>query len=174
MPDRPRALLGRLERWGTAAENAALVLLLGGLMLLAVGQIIMRIFFSAGFVWVDELLKLMVLWIALIASIAASRSGRHLRIDVLSHFMPKRLARLPMFIAEGFAAGICGLLAWQSFRFVQLSHEFGDTVLVDTPAWVAHSIVPIAFGLMSYRFLLSMLHEALQLIRAMLVASPQQ
>ena len=165
MPERPRGFLERLDRLGTAAENAALVLLLGGLMLLAVGQIALRIFFNAGFVWADELLKLMVLWIALIASVAASRSGRHLRIDVLSHCMPERLSRLPMFIAEGFAAGICAVLAWQSTRFVMISYEFGDTVLVDTPAWIAHGMVPLAFGLMSYRFLLSMLREAAHLLR---------
>lgn len=165
MPDRSSAFFGRLERWGTAVENAALVLLLAALMLLAVGQIVMRIFFSSGFVWADELLKLMVLWIALIASVAASRSGRHLRIDVLSHFMPPRLSRLPKLIAEGFAAAICGVLAYESLRFVLLSYEFGDTVLVNTPAWLAHGIVPVAFALMSYRFLLATCREAYFLLR---------
>ena len=165
MPERPSAFFGRLERWGTAAENAALVLLLAALMLLAVGQIVMRIFFSSGLVWADELLKLMVLWIALIASVAASRSGRHLRIDVLSHFMPPRLSRLPKLIAEGFAAAICGILAYESWRFVMLSYEFEDTVLVDTPAWLAHGIVPVAFALMSYRFLLATCREAYYLLR---------
>ena len=56
-------------------ENAALVILLGALMLLAVAQIVLRVFFSFGFVWADELIKLFVLWIALIASIAASNSS---------------------------------------------------------------------------------------------------
>lgn len=147
--------LGRLERWGTAIENGSLVLLLGSMMLLAVGQIVLRIFFSFGFVWADELLKLMVLWIALIASVAASRSNRHLRIDVLSHFVPQRFARFPRIIVDVFAAVICGILAWQSLRFVQLSIEFEETVLVGVPAWVAHGIAPLAFGLMCYRFLLA-------------------
>ncbi|MDH4254435.1 MAG: TRAP transporter small permease subunit, partial [Gammaproteobacteria bacterium] len=79
----------RAERWGTAVENGVMVLLLAGMMIVAVGQIVLRVFFSGGFVWADELLKLMVLWIALIASIAASRSNRHLRIDIVSHFVPK-------------------------------------------------------------------------------------
>lgn len=160
MSARPGSFFGRLERWGTAAENAVLVLLLAALMLLSVGQIVMRIFFNSGLVWADELLKLMVLWIALIASVAASRSGRHLRIDVLSHFMPERLSRLPKLIADGFAAAICGVLAWQSWRFVTLSYEFGDTVLVDTPAWLAHGLLPVAFALMAYRFFLAALRES--------------
>jgi len=155
MTERSPGMLARLARWGTAAENAALVILLGAMMVLAVTQIAMRIFFSSGFVWADELLKLMVLWIALIASIAASRNGRHLRIDLLSHFVPPRLARLPNAIAEGFAAGICGLLTQVSYRYVQLAYEFQDTVLVDIPAWIAYGILPVAFAIMTYRFVLS-------------------
>ena len=166
MSDRESGLLKRLEGWGTAAENASLVILLGAMMLLAVGQIILRMFFSAGFVWADELLKLMVLWIALIASIAASRSDRHLRIDIVSHFVPKKLARLPRLIVDAFASSICGVLAWQSYRFVQLSIEFEDTVLVNVPSWIAHSIMPIAFALMCYRFFLSFVSEAVNLVRA--------
>lgn len=123
-------------------------------MLLAVGQIAMRILFSAGFIWADELLKLLVLWIALVASIAASRSDRHLRIDILSHFVAEKYARVPRLIVDAFAAFMCGVLAWQSWRYVQLTVEFEDTVLVNLPAWIAYSLLPLSFALMAYRFLL--------------------
>lgn len=159
MPERARGLLARLDRFGTATENAALVFLLGAMMVLAVTQIAMRIFFSSGFVWADELLKLMVLWIAMIASIAASRNGRHLRIDLMSHFMPPRVARLPQTLADFFAALICAILAWQSYRYVQLAREFEDTVLVDVPAWLVYAILPAAFAIMTYRFLVAGLNE---------------
>lgn len=148
-------IAARLERWGTAFESAALVILLGAMMLLAVGQIVMRVFFSFGFIWADELVKLFVLWIALIASIAASRSNRHLRIDILSHFVAEKYARFPRIIVEAFAAFVCGLLAWHSWRYVQLTIEFEDTLLVDFPAWIAYSLLPLSFLLMSYRFALS-------------------
>ena len=157
--------LGRLERWGTAIENGSLVFLLGAMMLLAVGQIVLRIFFSFGFVWADELLKLMVLWIALIASIAASRSNRHLRIDVLSHFVPQKYARFPRIVVDLFASVICGILAWQSWRFLELSIEFEETVLVDVPSWIAHGIAPLAFVLMCYRFLLAAVVDTAALFR---------
>lgn len=148
-------IAARLEKWGTALESAALVLLLGALMLLAVGQIVLRIFFNFGFIWADELVKLFVLWIALIASIAASRSNRHLRIDLLSHFVADRYARFPRIIVDAFAAAMCGLLAWHSWRYVQLTIEFEDSILVDFPAWIAYSLLPLSFALMSYRFALS-------------------
>ncbi len=151
----PPVLADRLERWGTALENGALVILLGGLMLLAVAQIVLRVFFSFGFVWADELVKLFVLWIALVASIAASRSNRHLRIDVLSHFVAEKYARIPRIVVDAFAAFMCGVLAWHSWRYLQLTIEFEDTVLIDVPAWMAYVLLPLAFVLMSYRFALS-------------------
>ena len=140
-------------------------MLLGALMLLAVGQIVLRIFFNYGFIWADELVKLFVLWIALIASIAASRSNRHLRIDLLSHFVADKYARFPRIIVDAFAAAMCGLLAWHSWRYVQLTIEFEDSVLVDFPAWIAYSLLPLSFGLMSYLFVLSCGSEVVRVLR---------
>ncbi len=147
-----RVWLDRLERWGTTAENAVLVLLLTAMILLAVGQIILQIFFSIGFVWADELISLIVLWIAIVASVAAARSDRHLRIDALSHFVPQRYARFPRIIVDAFAAGMCLFLGWHSYRYILVFGE--DTVLNGVPVWIALSVVPIAFALMAYRFAL--------------------
>lgn len=158
-------IAARLERLGTALENTALVLLLGALILLAVLQIVLRVFFSFGFVWADELVRLLVLWIALVASIAASRSNRHLRIDILSHFVAERYARVPRLIVDSFAAAMCGILAWHSWRYLDLVIEFEDTVLVDLPAWIAYALLPLSFVLMCYRFVLSAAGDMLRVIR---------
>ncbi len=171
MPEDSPGFLKRLESWGTAAENASLVLLLSAMMILAVGQIVLRIFFSIGFVWADELISLMVLWIALIASVAAARSNKHLRIDVLSHFVPKKFVRFPHIVVDAFAALVCGVLAWHSLRYIELF--FDDTVLVDFPAWIAYSVLPISLALMSYRFALACLGELLQLFRPIPVVTDQ-
>ncbi len=154
-----------LERWGTAIENAILVVLFGAMLVFAVGQMILRIFFSSGLIWTDELLRLIVMWITLVASIAASRSDRHLRIDLISHLFPEKYARLPRVIADAFTAFVCGLLAWQSYRFLQLSIESGDTILVNVPAWTAYGILPFAFLLMAYRFFLTSAASALNGLR---------
>ena len=155
--------LERLRQFGTAVENALLVLLLSAMMLLAVGQIVLRIFFNSGLLWADEFLKILVLWIALVASVAAARSRRHLRIDVLSRYVPQRYARVPELLVDLFTAGICGLIAWHSLQFILLS--MGDTVLVDIPSWIVQGILPLAFLLMCYRFALHFLSGVLGLVR---------
>ena len=158
-------LADRLERWGTALESAVLVILLSALMCLAVAQILAREFFDTGLVWADELIKFFVLWIALVAAIAASRSDRHLRIDALSQFVADKYARYPRIVVDAFAAFMCGLLAWHSWRYLQLTVEFGDTVLGDLPAWTAYLLLPLSLALMSYRFLLLSFSELLRALR---------
>lgn len=154
MPGSFSRWLKRFERWGTAAENAVMVLLLTSMMLLAVGQIALRIFFSIGFVWADELISLIVLWIAIVASVAAARSDRHLRIDALSHFVPEKYARMPRIIVDTFASAMCLFIAWHAYRYIILIKEFEDTVLTNVPAWIVFAVVPISFALMAYRFAL--------------------
>ena len=129
-----------------------LVSMLTAMMLVAVGQIIMREAFGTGFGWADELVRLMVLWLALVGSIAACRENRHIRIDALSHVMPDTAVHLIRIIVDVFAAVVCGIIAVHAWRYLQIEIEYEDTVLVDTPAWIAHAIMPAAFFLISYRF----------------------
>ena len=87
-------LLGRLDQAGRFLENIVLVGMLTSMILLAVGQIVLRELFDTGIIWVDELIKLMVLWLAMVGSIAACRDDRHIRIDVLSHVLPEWAIKL--------------------------------------------------------------------------------
>lgn len=159
-----KAFLSRLDRIGRFAENTALVTLLVAMMVLAVGQIVLREVFSTGFVWADELIKLMVLWLAMVGSIAAARDNRHIRIDALSHILPETAIKLTRVLVDVFAAAVCGVIAWHTYRYLQLEIEFEDSVLIDTPAWIAHLIVPLAFVLIAYRFLVSIAWQLYRLI----------
>ncbi len=153
------ATLSRLERFGRFAENAVLVMLLSGMILLACGQIVLREVFDTGIIWADEAIKLMVLWLAMVGSVAASRDNRHIRIDVLSHLLPKQVVAMTRMLVDAFAAAVCAVIAWQAWRYLQLEIEYENTVLVDAPAWIAHAVLPAAFALVSYRFVVSILKQ---------------
>ncbi|HNP34955.1 MAG TPA: TRAP transporter small permease [Woeseiaceae bacterium] len=148
-----KLLLTRLDRAGRFVENLALVILLSGMMLLAVGQIAMREIFSSGLIWADELIKLIVLWLALFGSIAACRDNRHIRIDALSHLLSAIAVSIVRIVVDTFAAVVCFVIAWHAWRYLKLEIEFGDTLMVNTPAWIAHMVVPFAFAVLGYRFL---------------------
>ena len=154
-------ILQRFDRVGRFAENATLVALLTSMMIVAVGQIILRQFFNTGFIWADELIKLIVLWLAMVGSVAAARDNRHIRIDLLSHVLSETAIRYIRVVVDLFAVVVCVVLAWHAWRYLQLEVEFEDTVLVDTPAWYVHLIVPLAFALTGYRLLVGAVAGAL-------------
>ena len=156
------AALTRLDQAGRLVEDVLLVKLLGGMMLVAVGQVIAREIFETGFFLAGELVRLMVLWLAMVGSIAACRENRHIRIDAISHLISDRAVGIVRMLVDTFAAVVCGVIAWNAWRYLQLEIEFEDTVLIDTPAWVAHLVVPVAFALLSYRFLVSVLQTAVE------------
>lgn len=146
-------ILNKLDKAGAYAEDTLLVVILVSMILLAAAQIFLRNFFDASLYWGDEMLRLMVLWLTVAGGLAASRMDKHISIEVLDRFLPRRLQLPVRIVIDLFTASICALFSWQSARFVMGSYEFGDTLLIDTPAWMLQIILPVGFGLMAYRHL---------------------
>lgn len=159
-----RALEG-LERAGKWGEDAILVLILVAMIVLAAAQIILRNFMDVGFIWADEMLRMLVLWLAVAGALAASREDRHISIDVLSRYLPGYLEKPAKLLVHAFTAVVCALVAWHSFRFVQTSHEFGDVLLGAVPAWILQSVLPAGFGLIAWRYAMFTLKDISGLFR---------
>jgi len=144
----------RLEKVGRTVEDAVLVIILSGMILLAAGQIVARNFFGFGFIWSDELLRMLVLWIAVAGAVAASRTDKHINIAILDRFLPPRLYDVVKIIIDLFTAGVCAVVTWYSINFVRTSYEYGDVLLGDVPAWILQLVMPVGFGLISWRYTL--------------------
>ena len=158
-----KGTLSWLGRAGTAIENTLLVLLLLAMVGLSVAQIVLRNFFDIGFFWTDELLRLMVLWMAVVGGIAASRTDRHISINLVENFLGRRGKLVAGFLVHLFSTFICGVVAWFSIDFVRTSHEYGDLLLGGVPAWWLQAILPIGFALICYRYFLFSIIDVLEL-----------
>ena len=153
MPAAASPARARLSRSIHVAETGLLSILLLGIVGLAVAQILLREVFLTSLFWADELIRLAVLWIAMIGSMVASREARHIAIGIVPRYFPKSWHRPSHFVAMAFAASISGALAWQSLRFVADERRFGETVLGDLPAWMFEIVMPLGFAVMAVRFL---------------------
>jgi len=149
---RQTGFLARAERFGRLAESTALVLVLSSMIVLAVVQIVLRNFLHSGLPWGDEALRLMVLWVAMLGAVAASRDNRHIAIDVLSKLLPGRGQIWVSIVVHAFTAGVAFVIAWYSWQFVADSYTYQDRLLDQLPAWLFQAILPIAFGLIGYRY----------------------
>ncbi|MBT8082110.1 MAG: TRAP transporter small permease [Gammaproteobacteria bacterium] len=159
--------LDSLERAGKHAENTALVVLLAAMIGVSVFQIVNRQLLSGAFTiaWADEFVKFTVLWLAMVGSIAACRDNKHIRIDLITHILSGRIVSWIKIVVDLFAAAVCAMIAWQAWRLVREEMSWGDTVLDNVPLWIAHAIVPLAFVLISYQFLVRVLKLLLDVLR---------
>ena len=150
----------RVDRAARSLETWLIVAILSGLILLGAAQIILRNFFSIGFAWGDGLARLAVLWLGLLGALAASRDGRHITMGAVARLLPRRLWIAAGVCADLFGAAVSAVLAWYAWSFVNDSREFGDTLLGDVPAWWLQSIMPIAFALMAWQFIVQAVKRA--------------
>lgn len=157
-----RRILATLGKAGEIAENALLVLLLLTMVLLSAAQIVLRNFFDIGFFWSDELLRMMVLWVAVTGAVAATRNDKHISINLLDSFAGAGARRFAKVVAHAFGAAICALMTWVSIDFVRTSREYGDILLGNAPAWILQLVLPVGFGLMTWRYLVLLLGDFLE------------
>lgn len=144
--------LAAADRTGRALENAVLVTVLSAMILLAAGQIFLRNLFDIGFIWTDELLRMLVLWIALAGAVAASREDKQINIAVLDRFLPDTLAALSKIMVHAFTTAVCGLVTGASVQFVRDSYDYGDVLLGQVPAWALQLVLPLGFALITWRY----------------------
>jgi len=149
-----RSVLHVLERVGCFIEDALTVGLLGLMIILASIQILLRNILDFGFIWGDELLRILVLWVAMAGAVAASRVDRHITIDILSRFLSDRAKNMVKALTDVFTASVCGLAGWYSWGFVAMEMEFDSTLLGGLPAWPFQIVLPISFALIAWRYFL--------------------
>ena len=143
----------RFDRIAAQIETAALPLTLAVLVGIAGVQLILRSAFDATLLWADEFLRIVVLWLALLGAIAAARTDRHLRIDVVHKMLHPRLRELTAGAASLVASIVASLLAYEAGRFTAQAYSFGDVIMGDVKQWPFLVIMPTAFALMACYYL---------------------
>ena len=135
-------------------ENSLLISALITMLSLAVLQIVMRNFFDSGFLWAESFLRILVLWVAMLGALVATREGNHISIDALSRFLPASGKKAAQMLSHLLAASICGAVAWYSIEFVGYEYEDATIAFASVPTWICQSILPIGFAGMSVRFVI--------------------
>lgn len=133
-------------------EDSLLVVILSSMIVLAVYQIISRNLFSEGVVWIDPLLRTLVLWVGLAGAVVATRTDHHIKIDIFAKYMPAKLLPTIQRTVYLFTISICLLIGWHATRFVLSEYEYGTMAFASVPAWITASIIPVCFVLIALRY----------------------
>ena len=154
--------LARLVKIVTWTENALLISMLGFMVSLAAAQILFRNFFDISIFGADQMLRLLVLWVALLGAVAASREGKHIHVDAIARWLPDRVKSGVAALTDLFTALVCLTLTWQALRFIQSAHVSNEMAFGSLPVWVAAIILPLGFTLIALRYILRFRHHVLQ------------
>ena len=141
------------RRRGRLLEQSVLALILAAMIGLSIFQIVLRNVFDAGYIWIDPLLRALVLWVAFLGALAATARGRHIAIDVVSRMLPPRGRSILVRIVSLLAGAICVALANGSYEYLGLEREFTSEAFLGIPSWVVQSVLLLGFALLAFRFL---------------------
>ena len=136
-------------------EEYLLSLLLLAMILLACLQILLRSGFSSGLPWADPFLRYLVLWSGLFGAVVATRMSKHIAIDLISHLVPDLFLHWLQIAINFFSMTVCLVLTYASVIFVINEASYGgDQSVLGLSSWQLNIIFPVAFGLISFHFLI--------------------
>ena len=135
-------------------EDWLLISMLAAMVILAVIQIAYRNISGGGVAWIDPLLRMLVLWVALSGAVIASRTDNHIRIDFFAKYLSGKYYFYIKRVVHAYCVIICAVIAWYSINFVQMDYEYETEAFAGIPAWITELIIPVAFGLMAFRYFL--------------------
>ncbi len=135
-------------------EDGILIGLLLLMITIAVFQILLRNLFDSGMTFGDELIRILVLWISLVGAMVAGRNNSHINIDLVSRYLSDPVKKFSTVLVGIFTALVCAAMAYFSLDFVMLEKSEGIIAFSGIPAWICESIIPLAFAVISLRYLL--------------------
>lgn len=143
----PLAMLAKIE-------DGLLVLILVAMVLLAFVQILLRNVFGIGLIWIEPLVRQMLLWVALVGAMVATREHHHITVDAVSRFVSGRVRNLVAFVCDAFASVVCGLMTYACFQvfFMEFQDPKLGQIMTGLPVWASLLTLPLAFGVMTLRF----------------------
>jgi TRAP-type C4-dicarboxylate transport system permease small subunit len=133
------------------AEKAAVVALIFGMVALSFLQVLLRIFFHSGIVWLDPLLRHMVLWAGLLGAALAARYSKHFALEAFGKLAPKAFHRPLEVFSAVFTVAASAVLFYASYKFIRDEFAAASVAfyIADLPVkggW-AEIIIPGAFAL---------------------------
>ena len=148
----------------TWTEEAFLCVVVLAMIVLACVQIFLRTFYASGILWIDPLLRYMVIWAGLFGAAVATKQSKHISVDIISHIVPDRYLPWLKILLNVFSAFVCFILTYAAIKFVRDEALYSGRSLLDIPSWQLNIVYPAAFGIIAGRFLFQALQDFTRMI----------
>ncbi len=147
-------LIRELIRIWHLLERSLLIASFVTLTAIAFLQIVLRNLATGGIYWADGMLRYLVLWIGMLGAMIATQERNHISIDLLEYVARGRAKMVLRSFIHGFSMLVCTVVTRVSVTFIIDEKASGTLAFGTVPSWIAESIIPFAFAVMTIRFLL--------------------
>ena len=150
-PLRPAPAGDGWRRWLREVENLLVSLALAALVLLPLGEIVLRKLFQTGISGATAFQQHLTLLIGLLGGALAAREGRLLTLSTLMDFLKGQGQVFARVFSSAFAAGISVFLCVAAAQLVQTEKEAGKILAYGIPLWTIQLVMPLSFGVIALR-----------------------
>ncbi len=144
----------KLENGIVKGEKFLVIAFVFFMVTLSFLQVVLRLFFHYGIVWLDPVLRHMVLWSGFIGAILASRYAKHFALDIAFKMHSEKLRKLSVILANKFTLLVSLFLFYAAYKFIR------DEAMAQSVAFyagkfeiktaIAEIIVPLTFLFMAF------------------------
>jgi len=143
-----------MRRLAQRAEDTLASLALIGVMILPLGEIVLRSAFTRGIPGEAQFAATLTLWVGMLGAAIAAREGKLLTLAT-GEFLPAgRVSDVARTIAAAMGALVATVLAMGGWAFVQSERAAGETIALGIPVWFGALVMPVALGLIAMRLVL--------------------
>jgi tripartite ATP-independent transporter DctM subunit len=97
-------------------------------------------------------LQQVVLWLAFLGGLVATRERRHLSLSTAELFGEGRVRQAGRVLAGAVSAATVGILTYAAVGLVLANREEGRTLMGGVSVWLLELVMPVTLGLMALRF----------------------
>jgi TRAP-type C4-dicarboxylate transport system permease small subunit len=149
----------KIEDYIVRGEKTLVVSFIGLMIIFSSLQLMLRLLFHSGIVWLDPALRHMVLWTGLTGAVLASRYARHFAMDAMVKFLPERLHRPLSIAADIFTVAVAAALFCAARKFIRDEFASGSVAFyignLGVPGGWACMILPAVFLLIAFHTLIN-------------------
>lgn len=141
----------------TLYQLEAILLVFITLMVVVFGflPIVLRGVFDRSLIWAPELNRLLVLWITFLGASLAVKDNKHISLEVLTQFLPKKCEPFVKALVYSFVIFICArftYIAFYYFEFEKFNINLGDMLFGVVAKTHFKIIYPLGFAAFTYHY----------------------
>lgn len=138
----------RVEKWLICMSVMTMIII-------AFGQVVLRNSLNMGFLWVEHLTRVLILWVTFLGASLASRERRHISMDLFTRYVSKPKQKVFSIISFLIVVGCCFLLFMTSVSYIGIQMDCQvSNIWPGTPDWIYLLIIPYFFIITMFRSLI--------------------